>query len=73
MEQNQIKGKFDQLRSKIKETWGKLSDSDISLAESKRDEFFGKLKETYGLAKDDAEKRLGELEKACECGAAKVA
>jgi len=65
MNQDQIKGAFDQLRGKIKETWGRLSDDDIALADGKRDQFFGKLKETYGLAKEDAEKRLAELEKNC--------
>jgi len=73
MNQDQVKGKFDQLSGKIKETWGRLSDDDIALANGKRDQFFGKLQQTYGLAKEDAEKRLNELEKSCGCAAEKAA
>jgi uncharacterized protein YjbJ (UPF0337 family) len=65
MNEEQIKGKFDQLRGKIKETWGRLSDDDIALANGRMDQFFGKLKETYGLAKEDAEKRFDEIKKSC--------
>lgn len=67
MNQDQVKGKFEQLRGKIKETWGRLSDSDIALAEGKRDQFLGKVQETYGLAKEDAQKRFDELQKSCQC------
>lgn len=65
MNQAQIKGKFDQLSGKIKETWGRLSADDIALANSKRDQFFGKVEEIYGTTKEEAQKRLTELEKAC--------
>lgn len=65
MNQDQAQGKLTQLRGKIKETWGKLSDNDIALASGKRDQFLGKLQEAYGLTKEDAEKRFGEIEKAC--------
>jgi uncharacterized protein YjbJ (UPF0337 family) len=66
MNQDQIQGKFDQLKGKIKETWGRLSDDDIALANGKRDQFLGKLKETYGLTVEDAQKRLSELELSCK-------
>ncbi len=65
MNQEQVKGKFDQLSGKIKETWGRLNDDDVALYNGKRDQFFGKLQETYGIAKEDAQKRLVELEKSC--------
>jgi len=67
MNQDQMQGKFDQLKGKIKETWGRLSDDDIALANGKQEQFFGKLKETYGLSLEDAQKRFAELEKSCGC------
>lgn len=73
MNQDQVKGKFDQLSGKIKETWGRLSDDDVALYSGKRDQFFGKLQETYGIAKEDAQKRLAELEKSCGCSSDKAA
>jgi uncharacterized protein YjbJ (UPF0337 family) len=65
MNQDQMQGKASQLRGKIKETWGRLSDNDVALAEGKQEQFFGKLHETYGLVKEDAQKRLSELQRSC--------
>jgi uncharacterized protein YjbJ (UPF0337 family) len=59
----------DQLSAKIKQTWGRLSDADIALAKTQKEQFYDKLKATYGLSREDAQKRLGELEKTCGCGA----
>ena len=41
MNEEQVKGKFEQLSGKIKETWGRLSDDDIALANGKTEQFFG--------------------------------
>jgi len=73
MNQDQIQGKLTQLRGKIKETWGRLSDDDIALADGKRDQFFGKLQTVYGLNKEDAQKRFDELEKSCSNNSNKAA
>jgi uncharacterized protein YjbJ (UPF0337 family) len=66
MNQDQMQGKASQLHGKIKETWGRLSDNDIALAEGQQEQFFGKLHETYGLLKEDAQKRLNELQESCD-------
>lgn len=59
----QVHGKVDQLKCKIKAAYGRLTDDDIALLDGHRDQFFGKLEEKYGFAKEAAEKRLKELEK----------
>ena len=69
-EVGQTQVKVDQLNTKIKQVWGRLSDADIALAKGQKDQFFSKLKEVYGLSKEDAQKRLGEIEKSCGCGSA---
>jgi uncharacterized protein YjbJ (UPF0337 family) len=65
MNKEQVQGKAEQLKGDIKKTWGKLTDNDIMLLDGKRDQFLGKLKEHYGLAKEDAEKKVKALEDAC--------
>ena len=64
MNKEQAEGKFEQLKGKLKETWGKLTDNDITLYDGKREQFLGKLKEHYGLAKEDAEVKIKALEDA---------
>jgi uncharacterized protein YjbJ (UPF0337 family) len=80
MNQDQMQGKFDQLRGKIKETWGRLSDDDITLANGKMEQFLGKVQETYGLTKEAAQKRFDEIaklscssDKSCGCTSHKAA
>jgi uncharacterized protein YjbJ (UPF0337 family) len=58
-----MQGKIKQLRGKIKETWGRLSDDDIVLANGKMDQFLGKVQQTYGLTKEAAQKRYNEIAK----------
>lgn len=65
MNKEQLQGKFSQLGGRIKETWGGLSDDDIMLLNGKREQFFGKLQEIYGIDREEAEKRLQEIEKTC--------
>ncbi|MDO9459536.1 MAG: CsbD family protein [Alphaproteobacteria bacterium] len=65
MNKEQVDGKFEQLKGKLKETWGKLTDNDITLYDGKREQFLGRLKEHYGLAKEDAEVKVKALEDAC--------
>jgi len=64
MNKEETVGKFEQMKGKIKEAWGKLTDDDISLYNGQREQFFGKLKENYGIAKEDAEKKLKAIEEA---------
>ena len=64
MNKDEVQGKGKQLAAKIKQTWGRMTDDDIALLNGKRDEFFGKLQEKYGIAREDAEKRLREWEAA---------
>ena len=74
MSKNQnTKESADKLHRKIKETWSGLSDGDIKLYSGNRDAFFVKLQEKQSVSKQDAQKRLQQLEKECGCEATKVA
>lgn len=68
MNKEQVEGKAQKLKGKIKQTWGKLTDNDIMLLDGKRDQFLGKLKDHYGLTKEEAEKKVKALETECGCG-----
>lgn len=74
MNKQQVDGKFEQLKGALKKTWGKLTDDEIMFYNGKQDQFFGKLQEKYGVAKEDAEERIKDLEKSCmsaECASTK--
>ncbi len=65
MNTDQVKGNFEQLKGKIKESWGRLSDDDVALYNGKREQFLGKVKEKYGIMREEAEEKLKDLEEGC--------
>lgn len=65
MNTDQVAGKFEQIKGEIKKTWGKLTDDEILTYQGNQEKFFGVVKEKYGIAREVAEKRIQELEKAC--------
>ena len=54
-------GNFKQMKGKIKQQWGKLTDDEIDQMEGNAEILAGKLQERYGLAKEDAEKQARDF------------
>jgi uncharacterized protein YjbJ (UPF0337 family) len=61
MNRDTAQGNWQQLKGKIKQKWGKLTDDDLTRAEGDKDYLVGKLHEQYGLAKDRAKDELDNL------------
>ena len=53
-----LRGNWKQLRGRVKETWGKITDDDLDRIEGKTDRLLGVLQERYGYARDKAEAEL---------------
>ena len=62
MNKSTIEGQFSQLKGKIKETWGKLTDDDLTVIAGKKDQLVGKIQEKYGIAKEEASKQVLQFE-----------
>nr|WP_024965994.1 CsbD family protein [Pantoea sp. IMH] len=62
MNSDEAGGNWKQLKGKVKEQWGKLTDDDMTVVEGKRDQLVGKIQERYGYAKDQAEKEVSDWE-----------
>jgi uncharacterized protein YjbJ (UPF0337 family) len=56
-----FKGDWNQVKGKLKQKYGQLTDDDLVYAEGKDDELIGRLQKKLGLAKDKVTKLLGEL------------
>ena len=65
MNKDRIEGKWEQFKGEIKKTWGKLTDDEIALFNGNRQKFFGTLQEKYGIAREQAEARIKELDRNC--------
>jgi uncharacterized protein YjbJ (UPF0337 family) len=51
-------GRWDQLKGRVKQAWGDLTDDDLDVAEGNIDELIGRIKERTGLAVEEIERRL---------------
>jgi uncharacterized protein YjbJ (UPF0337 family) len=56
MDWNRVEGNWKQMKGKIKEKWGNLTDDDLTAINGKRDQLEGKIQERYGIAKDQVKK-----------------
>ncbi len=62
MNMDQPQGQYEQVKGKLKQVWGKLGNEDIALYDGNKDEFFERIHENYGIARQDAEKIIRDLE-----------
>jgi uncharacterized protein YjbJ (UPF0337 family) len=60
MNTDRFEGNWKQLKGKVKEKWGKLTNDELDVIAGKRDQFVGKLQEKYGIAREEAERQLNE-------------
>ncbi|MGH8240384.1 MAG: CsbD family protein [Steroidobacteraceae bacterium] len=61
MNKDTAQGNFTQLKGKIKQKWGQLTDDEIDEMEGNAQILAGKLQERYGMARDDAEREAREF------------
>lgn len=56
--QQKWEGRWDQLKGKVKQHWGDLTDDDVDVAEGQYDELVGRIKTRTGEAEDSIRRRL---------------
>ena len=56
-----LEGKWDQLRGRVKEAWGDLTDDDLDRTEGQIDRLVGTIKEKTGETTDKIEQKLARL------------
>ncbi|MBT2322584.1 CsbD family protein [Variovorax paradoxus] len=62
MNKDTIEGNWKQLKGKVKQQWGKLTDDDFDVIAGKRDELLGRIQERHGISREEAEKQVKEWE-----------
>ena len=56
-----FEGKWDQIKGKVQETWGDLTDDDLDRTQGQWDQVVGKIKERTGQTAEEIEAKLNEL------------
>jgi uncharacterized protein YjbJ (UPF0337 family) len=63
MNKDTVEGNWKQLKGKVKEQWGKLTDDDFDVIAGKRDQLLGRIQERHGISRDEAEKQVADWER----------
>jgi uncharacterized protein YjbJ (UPF0337 family) len=56
-----FKSQWNQLRGKVKEKWGKLTDDDLDMVEGKVEQLIGVVQEKYEMTRAKAETEVNEF------------
>jgi len=62
MNKDRMEGNWKQLKGKVREQWGKLTDDEIDQIAGKRDQLVGRIQESYGIGRDEAERQVSDWE-----------
>lgn len=61
MNSDTLKGQWKQLRGKVQEQWGKLTNDDLDVIEGNYDQLVGRIQEQYGRSRDEAEEEVNDF------------
>ena len=57
MNHDRAAGAWHQIKGKVKEQWGRLTDDDLRQLEGHGEQLAGKLQQRYGMAEEEAERQ----------------
>jgi uncharacterized protein YjbJ (UPF0337 family) len=58
MNRDTLKGQWTQLKGKVREQWGKLTDDEIDQMQGNAEILIGKIQERYGRSREEAEREF---------------
>jgi uncharacterized protein YjbJ (UPF0337 family) len=61
MNEDQARGKWDQIKGKAKKIWGELTDNDFKKAEGSVDKLYGVIQERFGDTKEAIKAKLDKI------------
>jgi len=61
MNKLQIKGNWNQVKGKLKQKYGELTDSDLTYVEGKEEELLGTLQKKTGKAREELVEEINSL------------
>jgi uncharacterized protein YjbJ (UPF0337 family) len=61
MDRLELKGKWNQVKGRIKQSYANLTDDDLTYVEGKEDELLGRLQEKTGRSREELIKEINSL------------
>jgi uncharacterized protein YjbJ (UPF0337 family) len=57
----QMKGSWNEIKGKLKQKYGQLTDDDLAFADGKEDELLGRLQKRLGRTKDELRAEIQDM------------
>ena len=67
MNEYQIKGNWNELKGKVREQWGDLTDDDIDRIEGQTEQLVGAIQKRYGKSLEEARDEVREWRRSTDC------
>jgi uncharacterized protein YjbJ (UPF0337 family) len=58
MNHDRLGGNWKQVKGKLREQWGKLTDDDLDIIAGRRNQLLGRIQHRHGLARDEADRQI---------------
>lgn len=58
MNRDTLKGQWMQLKGKVRQQWGELTDDEIDQVQGNAEMLIGRIQERYGRSRDEAEREV---------------
>lgn len=63
MNRDKLQGKWKQIKGRVKERCGRLTDDELDEIAGRREQLAGKIQESYGIAREEAEQQIDDFER----------
>ena len=61
MNKDIFKGQWEEVKGKLRQAWGKLTDDDLQEIKGNQEEIYGKLQKHYGYTKEEAKDEVNDF------------
>jgi uncharacterized protein YjbJ (UPF0337 family) len=60
MNEDTLKGQWNQLKGKVRQKWGELTNDDVNVIQGQSEQLVGLIQQRYGIARAEAERQVKE-------------
>jgi len=58
MNEDMLKGQWTQLKGRVREQWGKLTQDDVDQIQGRAEQLIGRLQTRYGIQREEAQRQF---------------
>jgi uncharacterized protein YjbJ (UPF0337 family) len=61
MNEDTLTGQWNQIKGKVREKWGKLTNDDLDVIQGRAQQLVGRIQERYGIERAEAEQQVKDF------------